>query len=69
MAEKISDVHQIEDLDNNIHMITRASVTLSKYRTQMTWRRNKVKELLARGYRQYDIANTLRISRRGQTNP
>lgn len=28
----------------------------------MAWRRNKVKELLARGYDQYDIANTLHIS-------
>ena len=41
---------------------TRFGVTLSKYRNQMAWRRNKVKELLARGYRQYDIANTLHIS-------
>jgi len=28
----------------------------------LAWRRNKVKELLARGYQQYDIANTLHIS-------
>ncbi len=28
----------------------------------MAWRRNKVKGLLARAYRQYDIANTLHIS-------
>jgi predicted transcriptional regulator len=48
--------------DNNVPMVTRGGVTLSKYRNQMAWRRNKVKELLARGYRQYDIANTLRIS-------
>lgn len=37
-------------------------VTASKYRNQMAWRRNKVKELLARGYRQHDIASTLHIS-------
>ena len=42
--------------------VTRSGVTLSKYRNQMAWRRNKVKELLARGYQQYDIANTLHIS-------
>jgi DNA-binding NarL/FixJ family response regulator len=41
---------------------TEAAVTLSKYRNQMAWRRNKVKELLARGYRQHDIANTLHTS-------
>ena len=35
---------------------------LSKYRNQMAWRRNKVKELLARGYHQHEIANTLHIS-------
>lgn len=62
MYEKISDVHQLEEVDNNIPIVTRAGVTLSKYRNQMAWRRNKVKELLARGYRQYDIANTLHIS-------
>jgi predicted transcriptional regulator len=40
----------------------RAGVTLSKYRNQMAWRRNKVRELLARGYHQYDIASNLHIS-------
>ena len=62
LAEKSSDIHQIEEVDNNIPIVTRAGVTLSKYRNQMAWRRNKVKELLARGYQQYDIANTLHIS-------
>ncbi len=62
MSEKDSDVHQLEQVDNNIPAVTRAGVTLSKYLNQMAWRRNKVKELLARGYRQYDIANTLHIS-------
>ena len=62
MAENNSNVHQVEEADNNIPIVTRAGVTLSKYRNQMAWRRNKVKELLARGYRQYDIANTLHIS-------
>jgi predicted transcriptional regulator len=62
LAEKSSDVHQLEQVDSNIPIVTRAGVTLSKYRNQMAWRRNKVKELLARGYQQYDIANTLHIS-------
>jgi predicted transcriptional regulator len=62
LAENSSDVHQVEEVGNNIPVVTRAGVTLSKYRNQMAWRRNKVKELLARGYQQYDIANTLHIS-------
>ena len=62
MAEKISDIREVEEADNNVPIIRRAGVTLSKYRNQVAWRRNKVKELLARGYRQYDIANTLHIS-------
>jgi predicted transcriptional regulator len=28
----------------------------------MNWRRNKVRELLIRGYSQYEISNTLHIS-------
>jgi predicted transcriptional regulator len=60
LAENSGDAHQIED-DNNVSAVTRAGITLTKYRNQMAWRRNKVK-LLARGYRQYDIANTLHIS-------
>jgi predicted transcriptional regulator len=62
LAEKSGDVHQVEEVDNNKPIVSRAGVTLSKYRNQMAWRRNKVKELLARGYHQYDIANTLQIS-------
>lgn len=42
--------------------LSRAGKTLSKYRNQMAWRRNKVREMLTRGYNQYEIANTLRIS-------
>lgn len=54
--------------ENNQHLEqdsrenARSGVTLSKYRNQMIWRRNKVRELLARGYHQYDIANNLHIS-------
>ena len=40
----------------------RASVTAKKYRKQIDWRRNKVHELLIRGYSQYEISNTLHIS-------
>jgi predicted transcriptional regulator len=62
LSENNSDVHQVEEVDNNMPTVTRAGVALSKYQNQIAWRRNKVKELLARGYRQYDIANTLHIS-------
>ena len=40
----------------------RAGITLRKYRSRMVWRRNKVRELLARGYHQDEIASTLHIS-------
>ncbi len=40
----------------------RADITAKKYRQQIEWRRNKVKEMLIRGYSQYEISNTLRIS-------
>jgi predicted transcriptional regulator len=62
LAENNSDAHQVEEVDNNIPAVTRAGVTLSKYRNQIAWRRNKVKELLARGYHQHEIASTLHIS-------
>ena len=42
--------------------VSRAGKNLNKYRNQMAWRRNKVKEMLTRGYSQYEIANTLHIS-------
>jgi predicted transcriptional regulator len=40
----------------------RADITDKKYRKQIDWRRNKVQELLIRGYSQYEISNTLHIS-------
>jgi predicted transcriptional regulator len=40
----------------------RANVTEKKYRKQIDWRRNKVRELLIRGYSQYEISNSLHIS-------
>ena len=47
-----------EDNQNN----SRSGITLNKYRNQIAWRRNKVKELLIRGYAQYEIASLLHIS-------
>ncbi|HSF51282.1 MAG TPA: hypothetical protein VLA74_11025 [Nitrososphaeraceae archaeon] len=35
---------------------------LRKSKKHREWRRNKVKEMLTRGYAQYEIANTLHIS-------
>jgi predicted transcriptional regulator len=35
---------------------------IRKSKKHMEWRRNKVRELLTRGYAQYEIANTLHIS-------
>jgi predicted transcriptional regulator len=40
----------------------RAHVTAKKYRKQIDWRRNKVRELLIRGYSQYEMSNTLHLS-------
>ena len=40
----------------------RANVTSKKYQKQIDWRRNKVRELLIRGYSQYEISNTLHLS-------
>jgi predicted transcriptional regulator len=40
----------------------RAEITHKKYQNQIDWRRNKVRELLIRGYSQYEISNTLHIS-------
>ena len=59
MSENI-DQQLEEHYDNRDN--ARAGVTLSKYRNRMVWRRNKVRELLARGYHQDEIANTLHIS-------
>lgn len=36
----------------------------SEKRSQIEWRRNKVQELVVKGYNQYEIADTLRISHR-----
>ncbi len=57
MAESSNEKLEQDNLES-----TRAGITLGKYRHQMAWRRNKVKELLTRGYNQSEIANTLHIS-------
>jgi predicted transcriptional regulator len=49
-------------LDENNQHNPRAGIKLNRYRNQISWRRNKVKDLLTRGYAQYEIANTLHIS-------
>ena len=36
--------------------------TMKKYKKQMDWRRNKVRELFSRGYSQFEISNILYIS-------
>ena len=59
MSENID--RELEEQDDD-RTSARAGVTLSKYRNQMAWRRNKVRELLARGYHQDEIAHTLHIS-------
>ena len=40
----------------------RANITTKKYQKQIDWRRNKVRELLIRGYSKYQIPNTLHLS-------
>src|SRR3954447_18184938 len=40
----------------------RVNVTVNKYKKQVQWRQNKVRELLARGYSQKEICSTLQIS-------
>lgn len=39
-----------------------AGTTLKKYKRQMDWRRNKVRELFSRGYSQFEISNMIHIS-------
>ena len=41
----------MSDLNN-----PRSNITANKYQKQIDWRRNKVRELLIRGYSQYQIA-------------
>jgi predicted transcriptional regulator len=52
----------LEDSFTDTQNNPRAHLTAKKYRKQIEWRRNKVRELLIRGHNQYEISNTLRIS-------
>ena len=49
-------------LNENNEQSPRNGITLNKYRNQISWRRNKVKDLLTREYAQYEIAKVLHIS-------
>lgn len=59
MSENIDQ--QLEEEFGNTDN-ARTGITLRKYRNQMAWRRNKVRELLARGYHQDEIAHMLHMS-------
>jgi DNA-binding NarL/FixJ family response regulator len=52
----------LEDFSTITQKNPRAEITYKKYRKQTDWRRNKVRELLIRGYSQYEISNTLHLS-------
>ena len=48
--------------DNNPSNNKRAGLSATKYQNQIAWRRNKVKELITRGYTQFEISRELHIS-------
>ena len=60
----------MQDTDENIDTIIkdtdsnnkRAGLSSAKYQNQIAWRRNKVKELITRGYTQFEISRELHIS-------
>ena len=52
----------MEDYSTITKKNPRAEITYKKYRKQIDWRRNKVRELRIRGYSQYEISNTLHLS-------
>ncbi len=52
----------MEDFSSTAQKNPRAEITHKKYQKQIDWQRNKVRELLIRGYSQYEISNTLHIS-------
>jgi predicted transcriptional regulator len=56
----LNDTTESNAEDNGVN--SRSGVTLKKYRSQIAWRRSKVKELITRNYAQYEIANILHIS-------
>jgi predicted transcriptional regulator len=60
----------LQDVDENLDKIMkddqsnnkRAGVSSTKYLNQIAWRRNKVKELITRGYTQFEISRELHMS-------
>jgi len=52
----------LEDFSTITQKNLRAKITHKKYQKQIDWRRNKVRELVIRGYSQYEISNILHIS-------
>ncbi len=51
----------IQMLESEIHFPkrnARSNVTANKYKKQLQWRQNKVRELLAKGYSQKEISST-----------
>ena len=51
--------------DSEIHFPkrnVRSNLTANKYKKQVQWSQGKVRELLAKGYSQKEISNTLQIS-------
>lgn len=60
----MQDINEKSDKMININHSTnkRAGISTTKYQNQIAWRRNKVKELLTRGYTQFEISRELRIS-------
>ena len=52
----------MEDFSTTTQKNPRAEITHKKYRKHIDWRRNKVRELLIRGYSQYEISITLHLS-------
>jgi predicted transcriptional regulator len=60
----------LQDIDENLDKMIninqssnkRAGISNTKYQNQIAWRRNKVKELITRGYTQFEISRELHIS-------
>jgi predicted transcriptional regulator len=50
-------------INNNQTNNKRAGITNTKYQNQVAWRRNKVKELITRGYTQFEISRELHMSK------
>jgi predicted transcriptional regulator len=61
----------LQDIDENLDKMIknnqltnnkRAGLSSTKYQNQIAWRRNKIKELITRGYTQFEISRELHIS-------